>query len=313
MCGSWDGWDIKTLKMVMDQDYFHVARKLLNGTQHASRLIYWGTAGVVLLSMLANVFDRGGFDGCGFHQSDLDRSGYRAMDWASFERVVAPQSLSFMDDCSRSGMPYLKPVIRFFALMRRYASIFLSKRLTYKQRAAHAAYCVTTLRLQRQWVVHNPLLNTRDHCPTREAFQDCLLSCHFAVLMMKMFGEHYPHLLPPPIHKLGSNCCEDFFSALGSFVANKRVFTYMEALTTTRAKLRVLMQEAAGGFAAPPIKSRNSSSMKDDMNDELGPKPYLPGDTNWGPYLPGDMARGWRAGVGVQRRYCGWYAAQRPQ
>ena len=83
---------------------------------------------------------------------------------------------------------------------------------------------------------------------------------------------------------LPSDCCEDFFSALRSFVANKRVFTCLEASTDNNM--------AACGFAAPPIKSKNSSLIKDDMNDEMGPQPG-----NWGLYLPGDLARGWRVGV----------------
>jgi hypothetical protein len=49
---------------------------------------------------------------------------------------------------------------------------------------------------------------------TRESIIDCLILCHSAMLHMMMMRDLF-HNLPMALHKLGSNCCEEFFSLLG--------------------------------------------------------------------------------------------------
>ena len=88
--------------------------------------------------------------------------------------------------------PYLAGVQRYLTPVRMYASIFMSKRLSYAERIRRAAYVVTYLRLWRQWVKHQRDFNVRQHFITLEAFKDVLMSCHFAVLLIKYYAQRLP-------------------------------------------------------------------------------------------------------------------------
>ena len=292
LTGRWDGQSWDTISFCMDQDYYHCGRKLLNNTNHASRMIMWGTQGVVILSMLSEVFDAHGFLGCGFHYADLARFGYMAMDWHSLLRVVSPQSLHCTGQLINQGAPHLAGLLAYLVVIQKYVNMFISRNLTYKQRAEHAAYVVTSLRLQRLWVKHHESYNAKDNCPTLQSFKDILLSCHCIVLVMQIYGAHYQEQLPPPVANLGSNCDEDYFSSLGGWVTNRRTFTFLEALQTTRAIVRVWINTASSGVEPPRKNRRKKKEMKDDPEDEVGP------DTgNWGPFFLVDLIQGWKNGI----------------
>ena len=84
------------------------------------------------------------------------------------------------------------------------------------------------MRLWREWTKHYkedpadyPQVNQRANFVTREGAQDTLLSCHFAVLLIRLFRDKYPEQ-SIPFHRCGSDCCECLFSSLGSWVVNKR-------------------------------------------------------------------------------------------
>ena len=72
----------------------------------------------------------------------------------------------------------------------------------------------------------------KDNWLTRESITDCLISCHFAMLHVMMMQDFFPHLLVA-LHKLGSDCCEDFFSVLGQHVKYKHNFYFVEAVGHT--------------------------------------------------------------------------------
>jgi len=66
----------------------------------------------------------------------------------------------------------------------------------------------------------------------KESIIDCLISCHSAILHIMMMRDLFPNL-PIVLHKVGSNCCEDFFSFLGQHVKNKHNFCIGEAIEET--------------------------------------------------------------------------------
>jgi len=66
----------------------------------------------------------------------------------------------------------------------------------------------------------------------KESIINCLISCHLAILHIMMMRDLFPNL-PIVLHKVGSNCCEDFFSFLGQHVKNKQNFYIGEAIEET--------------------------------------------------------------------------------
>jgi hypothetical protein len=79
-------------------------------------------------------------------------------------------------------------------------------------------------------VKHGHLL--KEHWLTKESFIDCLIACHSTVLYIMMMRDMFSKL-PIPLQKVGSDCCEDFFSLLGQHVKNKHNFCIGEALERT--------------------------------------------------------------------------------
>jgi hypothetical protein len=63
---------------------------------------------------------------------------------------------------------------------------------------------------------------------TRECLTDFLISCHFAVNLIRLFRDHFPGL-PVALDRAGSDCVEDIFSDFGSQVTNKHNYTLGEA------------------------------------------------------------------------------------
>jgi hypothetical protein len=66
----------------------------------------------------------------------------------------------------------------------------------------------------------------------KESIIDYLISCHSAILHIMMMQNLFP-ILPIVLHKVGSNCCEDFFSFFGQHVKNKHNFCNGEVIEET--------------------------------------------------------------------------------
>lgn len=62
-----------------------------------------------------------------------------------------------------------------------------------------------------------------------ETYTDVILSCHHAVLLIKATRDFTP-TQSVQLEQTGSDCCEDFFSANGSFVVNKHVYCFNDLL-----------------------------------------------------------------------------------
>jgi hypothetical protein len=65
----------------------------------------------------------------------------------------------------------------------------------------------------------------------KESIIDCLISCHSTILHI-MMQDLFPNL-PIVLHKVGSNCYEDFFSFFGQHVENKHNFCTGEVIEKT--------------------------------------------------------------------------------
>lgn len=108
--------------------------------------------------------------------------------------------------------------------------------MNYKERIRRAAATTTYLRLWRNWANNTEDKTTKENFVTWEASEDVISSCHFSVLIIMIFAQRYGDL-PVPWERLGSDVCEIFFSSLGSFNLNKRTYTALDALQTTRTKM----------------------------------------------------------------------------
>jgi hypothetical protein len=77
-------------------------------------------------------------------------------------------------------------------------------------------------------------LNLKEHWLTRECVTDLLISCHFAVNLIRLFRDKFAHL-PVALHRAGSDCVEDQFSLMGQETRNMRNWSFGEGLERTRS------------------------------------------------------------------------------
>jgi hypothetical protein len=124
---------------------------------------------------------------------------------------------------------------------------------------------MTYLRLWREWVRNQNNYNLHENYITREAAQDVILSCHFAILLIKLFRDHYPGQ-KIPFDRCGSDVCEAFFSSLGSFTLNKRTYSLLEAIQTARAQLLTAKALARGNIR----KQRKHFRRKPVWDEDVG-------------------------------------------
>jgi hypothetical protein len=81
---------------------------------------------------------------------------------------------------------------------------------------------------------HGYGLNLKEHWLTRECVTDLLISCHFAVNLIRLFRDKFAHL-PIALHRAGSDCVDDQFSLMGQETRNMRNWSFGEGLERTRS------------------------------------------------------------------------------
>ena len=72
---------------------------------------------------------------------------------------------------------------------------------------------------------------------SNQCFLDIQLPCHFVVLLIVHFRNRYPHL-SVPLHLIGSNSCEIFFSKNEEMVEMERAYDFSELLNCATIEYR---------------------------------------------------------------------------
>ena len=292
-----------------DQDYIHAAKKLINPTDINSKELLIGPAAYMIsLSMLKTVQQNCHQDEHGMRVSDTERSGYDSMDVPSIWRLLSPKVAACLARCiagfapnphNAAGCPpqtQLRGLQAYLGVVRRYAEIFMSRKLQHVERVKSAGMVVTFLQLWRLWLQKTAGKELKVHYLSIESVTDATLSCHFAVLWLKMFREMY-ETRAPLLYRTGTDVCEHWFSLLGGFIQNKRVYSLLEGLQTIRTKMNSEIAFASG-IARPLNKRRAVKEWVELPDDDVrnGSQFDYPSDRC--------MARAWEAGADEARRLC---------
>ena len=285
-----------------DQDYIHCGKKLINALHQSSRVLTVGPQKTAHMNHLTAVMDDTTNLSHGLRSGDDRRSGYTAMDWPSAERLMSPRVLECLEGMwkgvggRRPTYPEAQGTWRFLFVVRKFVNIFQSRVLSYKQRIENAAYVVTYLRLWRQWAKQATHVCAKSAFISDEAFVDTLLQCHSAVLLIVAGSKNTPDT---PIHfdRTGTDCNEDFFSQLGSWVMNKRTYTVLAALDTTRALYKMIALASEGRVELPKHNVKLFTHWTDDTLLEGS---SVPDYTNYP--TDDDIKKSWNAGVILARR-----------
>jgi hypothetical protein len=131
-----------------------------------------------------------------------------------------------------------------------FVEIFCSFEASLYQRVVYASKVNNFLRIWRWWIYQSDTYNITDNFLTKQCFEDVVLSCHAAVLLIKATQDFTPEQ-EVCLSKCGSDVCEDFFSQNGSWVMNKHTYTFGDMLTNLPAMNRIL--QIRGNAAGPDV------------------------------------------------------------
>jgi hypothetical protein len=255
---------------INDQDFLHNARKLLNCLTRGSRSIVVGDLGLAVLGHLRVLMNE--TDTHGIRQGDEDRKGYLTMDTRSMVRVTNPMCTNGLQSLIDQGHAELRPLFQVLVVIRRYISIFLSKRLSYFDRIKNSAFVLTYLRLWRKWIQDsNGRYTLKSNFITNEAFIDTCISCHAVINAFRVARDYCDDLMRFDVSRLGTYCCEKQFSELGGFVGNRRVYSFLGGLRMLRKKMRAL--ECASESSV--VLSRSNKPLTEYWQED-GPEKWQP-------------------------------------
>ena len=205
-----------------DQDYIHNGKKLINHLKHPSSVLSLGGnpchmdhLELLPVNMQINQFDHG------LNRADIERAD--RMNWESAQRVMFPRVRECLQRINSGQVQPKQNVhgtIAYLLMCWSYIEIFYSIEATLLTRVKYASFVVNFLRIWRCWVYRTGDLNLQTNFISRETYLDLTLSCHQVVLFImasRDFAPNYPICFP----RLGTDVCEEFFSANGSFIVNK--------------------------------------------------------------------------------------------
>ena len=115
-----------------------------------------------------------------------------------------------------------KGIELYLQITASYIDIFLSPHMSLFKRVKAATKVSFFFHLWKLWLhlgVH--MYNLATNFISRQTYLDIQLSCHYSVLLIKLFQDRHSHL-EVPLSLTGSNACEIFFSEVGGMIQNKR-------------------------------------------------------------------------------------------
>jgi hypothetical protein len=302
-----DGNNTERKHLKLNSDYLHCIKKFVN-VADTGRTLVMGNY-IVTLSLVSSVLEHCNRADHGLHPTDHKRKGYDQMDVPSCIRLLSMRVQDCFEDCIQGfnagtripivacvPQPQLVGIQTYLATLRRFAEMFMSRKLKHAERVCSAGYVVTFFRLWRLWILRCTAHTVEAAYVTKEGRVDCALACHFVVLWLMVCRDDFPHLAPS-LFRTGTDVCEKFFSHLGGFIANRRVYTFLEALQTLRTFITSELAYAAGVERAPKRKRKTPTwdELPDD-HERNGDQLEYPDDA--------EMVVQWTAGCNEARVSC---------
>ena len=175
------------------------------------------------MNHLQNVLNQFNINDHGLQQSDVERQD--RMNWESAQRILFPKVSECLDKIQRGDNNLVQKnvhgTILYLKLCWRFVEIFYSHTATLLDRVHNASTGTNFMRIWRLWIYRKGEeeghVSLKMNFLSRETFQDVSLACHYAVTLIcasrDFAPDHRVHF-----ERSGTDCCEDYFSANGSFV-----------------------------------------------------------------------------------------------
>ena len=253
------GWMISD---VGDQDWIHNGKKYICHLDHVSRSLRLGDGKLVLMNHVELLVEVSVFKHRltkehvrrGRDRQNLEIAQQLAFKCAqeSFNDLISGNIENCPLDSTLCGTKIYLNVIWH------YIEIFASPVMPLKGRISYAGLVVKFLAVWRNFVVWEEDLTLKNNFISNQCYLDIISSCHCAVLMICYCRDAYSSQAFP-IHRMGSDCCEDFFSKNTQYIGNHPVYPFGNMLRNVTCMNRLMEIEVSGDC---PLFSRSHSKQE---------------------------------------------------
>ena len=289
----------KVLRDLYDQDCIHNDKKILNPLDHPTRILKLGrySAHINHLRLVMNIFQPAVHN---MRADDIARKDRQKWEVVQRLKFLSVQKC-LLDICNgRNGAEKDVSVLGTWAFLYvawHYTEIFFSLHASLRDRVKYAAFVVTFYSLWRNWIIVTDGLVLKERFLTRECFQDVLLSCHFAVILISFFRDEHSDI-ECPLDLTGTDCCERYFSENGSFVQNKHNYTFLDMHTNLGHMNRIQEIRAVNNDIKFPKRNHNN----DFIWDKQFPQERRSKECDLKDYpSPQEVIKAWREGVDMAK------------
>ena len=243
LTGHVNGAHASDISGLHSQDPIHNGKKLINVIFSARRSLFLGSH-LISISHLNQILETYG-PSCGLTSKDVLRKDRQ--NWASAQRLCRSRVLALLKSHNATtGEPCLGSYY-YLRMVWRFIHIFFSKTATIRRRIFLCSYVIHFLVRWKWWIKVHRTLTCAENFITTEAYTDVLIACHQAILIVRLYSKMNNNN-PICFEKIGSDCCEKFFSAMGSWVTNKRTYdpATMALQSKKHRRLQWIMNEQDG-------------------------------------------------------------------
>ena len=253
---SWATLQASDVECIHHQDPIHVAKRLKNNFDAVNRQLTFGNGAVATMAGLDALRVWGDETGGVDHGLAVKNTQQKdRQNWPSAQAILSRKVRHALWQ-HQSAVGGQEGLILYLDMAWRYTHIYFSRVITFEERIEHACYIIHFLRLWRAWIFLQEGCTVKDNFLTRETFVDTVMSCHSAILTILYYAIYLPDT---PLHmdRIGTDSVEKYFSALGSWVVNKRDYNYLTMCRYLHKINWYAKTVTEGGVLAPEPKHHN--------------------------------------------------------
>ena len=289
------------IKDVGDQDPIHNHKKYINHLDHVSKVIYIGPGLVVLMNHIEIFIERISVLKHGLNKEHVRRERDR-QNWKTAQELCSikvQKCLSDIKDGTADKLPpdpSVRGTIAFLNVIWHYVEIFFSPVLPLKERIKYAGFVAHFLEIRRNFIHWEPSLEISKNFISNQTYVDILLSVHTAVVVICFLRDQYQEL-ECPLDRLGSDCCEDFFSQNVQFIGNHPVYPFGQMVRNVKHMIRLSEIQAdpnAPSFMKPHIKQGKVWDKQFHVDAQRASLKEYPEE--------GEEVKLWEEGIGMARQ-----------
>ena len=119
----------------------------------------------------------------------------------------------------------VKGTLAFITVIWHYVEILYSPTVPLKERIKYAGFVIHFFGIWRNFIYWEPKLHIANNFISNQTYTDILLPTHSAVIVICYFRDQHPDI-PCPLDRMGSDCCEQYFSKHVQAIGNHPVYPF---------------------------------------------------------------------------------------